>query len=188
MERELTQVDAPDARARKVPWALLIWPLLIGAVVPSAVIIALEIFLAGKPVAQVLSETSARQFAEGENLFSLAMFGLIPFIALDVIIVLVSRVVHDSRRLRWVAAGGFIGIVALMVPLHVLVWLPLYTGQRMSSTAVLAFLFIPFYCCVTMVIGLLCGEVAFQSRRQSRSVLRQPLTDMPPGQSPPGAR
>jgi hypothetical protein len=174
----LTHVDAPDARARKLPWALLIWALFIGAVVPSAVIVALEIFLGDKPVAQVLSETTASQFAAG--LDPLSFIHLIPFVALDVSVVLLSRLVHDSSRLRWIAAGGFIGILALMVPLHVLVWLPLYTDERMSSTAVLAFLFIPFYSCVTMVIGLLCGEVAFQSRR--RPVPPQPLIGAPPGQ------
>jgi len=49
---------------------------------------------------------------------------------------------------------GLAGILALMIPAHVSVWSPLYTEERMSSTAVIAFFFIPFYCIVTMGIGV----------------------------------
>ena len=51
------------------------------------------------------------------------------------------------------------GILVLMVFGHVAVWYPLYSEDHMSSTAVIAFFFIPFYCLGTMAIGLLIGWV-----------------------------
>lgn len=49
------------------------------------------------------------------------------------------------------------GILLLMILGHVAVWYPLYGGGHMSSTAVIAFFFIPFYCIAAMAIGLLIG-------------------------------
>ena len=41
--------------------------------------------------------------------------------------------------------------------MHAAVWWPLYFGGHMSSTAVVAFLFIPFYALGFLVIGLVIG-------------------------------
>lgn len=51
------------------------------------------------------------------------------------------------------------GILVLMVLGHVAVWYPLYGGGHMSSTADIAFFFIPFYCIAVMAVGLLVGWV-----------------------------
>jgi hypothetical protein len=97
-----------------------------------------------------------RQFAEGENLFLLALFGLVPFVALSVVCRVAARRL-SSVRLACLGTGGLLGILGLMVPAHVAVWYPRYGPGRMSSTAVIAFVFIPFYCLVTLFIGLLVG-------------------------------
>ena len=97
-----------------------------------------------------------RQFAEGQNLFLLAAFGLIPFAALSAICaVAASRL--TPIRLACLGVGGLLGIFALMVPGHFSVWYPLYGPGRASSTAVVAFIFIPFFCLVTLGVGLLAG-------------------------------
>ena len=49
------------------------------------------------------------------------------------------------------------GNTAQNIPAHIGIWKPLYTHEHMSSTAVIAFLFIPVYCTVTMLIGLGIG-------------------------------
>jgi hypothetical protein len=151
-------------RIRGLPWAILVLPLAIGVFVPSGVIFALEAMLTEKTVGQVLSDIASRQFAEGENLFLLAVFGLVPFVVLSVALLFVHRSRHGRPRLRWMAIGGLVGILALMIPMHVLVWLPLYTNADMGSTAVLAFLFIPWLCCASLIIGLGTAELLFRRR------------------------
>jgi len=53
-----------------------------------------------------------------------------------------------------------IAITAFTAWGHAAVWWPLYfRGYRMSSTAVIAFLFIPFYALGALAVGLLVGYV-----------------------------
>lgn len=127
--------------------------LIVGLITPSLVIFLLEITL-GKidPVAS-FKDIAFRQFAEGHNLFFLAVIGLIPFGALSIVMRCISSVI-PRLQFSLFSLFGLIGILALMIPAHVSVWRPLYTDEHMSSTAVIAFLFIPFYCLVTMAIGI----------------------------------
>ncbi len=46
-----------------------------------------------------------------------------------------------------------------MVPAHVSIWYPLYTGGHIALTAAIAFLFIPFYCIPALAVGLLVGWI-----------------------------
>jgi len=128
----------------------------IGLVTPSLIIFCLEVF-GGRinPLASI-ADILRRQFSEGDNLFLLAAFGLIPFAVLSVACFVAARWLSSSR-LACVAVGGLLGVLALMVPGHVAVWYPLYGRGHASSTAVIAFIFIPFYCIATLCIGLLVG-------------------------------
>ena len=134
-------------------------PLIVGLVTPSLVILSLETFVGGVPLQGAIRDVAARQFASGHNLFLLAVLGLIPFLLLTAILMLVYRSEKQRHRAPWLSIAGTAGALALMIPAHVAVWLPLYTGDHMSSTAVVAFLFIPFYSCVTMCAGLLLEVV-----------------------------
>lgn len=135
-------------------WVAL--PLVIGLVTPSAIIFCLEVFVGRiSPVAAIL-DIGRRQFAEGHNLFLLAVLGLVPFVLLSVSVIIASRRLCASR-VGCLTIGGLIGILAFMVPSHIGVWYPLYGGGHMSSTAVIAFLFIPFYCIPTLAIGIIIG-------------------------------
>lgn len=145
------------------PSSIWLWlPLIAGFITPSLIIFIMDVALGKRPITAAVSELARRQFAEGENLFSLALFGLIPFALLALILFLVRRGAH-RRRVPALSIAGTIGALAFMIPSHVGVWLPLYTNEHMSSTAVIAFVFIPFICCVTMLVGLLVGALA--SRR-----------------------
>ncbi len=128
----------------------------IGLVLPSLIIFCLEIFVGHIPPLTSLADILRRQFAAGHNLFLLAAFGLIPFAALSLVCFIASRWLSPSR-LTCVAGGGLLGILLLMIPAHVAVWYPLYGGGHLSSTAVIAFVFIPFYCLATLGIGLIIG-------------------------------
>jgi len=128
----------------------------IGLVSPSAIIFCLEVFVGHIGPITSIADILRRQFAEGDNLFLIALFGLIPFALLSAVCFLAARRLHSSR-LACVAVGGLLGILALMVPGHIAVWYPLYGPGHMSSTAVIAFIFIPFYCIATLCVGLFLG-------------------------------
>ena len=133
-------------------------PIIAGILTPSLVILILEIFVGHISIIQSVSNIIERQFASGENLFLLMLFGLFPFIILIWIISPISRKIN-GKRLNCIFWGGLIGILLPMITGHVAVWYPLYGGGHASSTSVIAFFFIPFYCIVTMGIGLLIGWI-----------------------------
>ncbi len=137
----------------------LIWvvtPLVIGLVVPSLIIFYLEVFVGNIAPLVAAEDIMERQFSEGDNLFLLAAIGLIPFATLSAICAAAASRLTPSR-LACLGVGGLVGILSLMVPGHISVWYPLYGPGQMSSTAVIVFLFIPFYCLGTLAIGLLVG-------------------------------
>lgn len=133
-------------------------PLVIGIITPSAVIFYLEVFVGRiRPVAAV-ADILRRQFGGGHNLFLLALFGLIPFAVLSVICyAAASR--FSAARLSCLGIGGLMGILGRMVAAHVAVWYPLYGGGHMSSTAVIAFIFVPFWCLPALGVGLFVGWI-----------------------------
>lgn len=143
-----------ENRRQRLIW--VVTPLVIGLLVPSLVIFFLAVFIGHISPSAAAVDILRRQFSEGDNLFLLAAVGLIPFAALSATCAVAASGLTPTR-LACLGIGGLIGILVLMIPGHISVWYPLYGPGRMSSTAVLAFLFIPFYCLVTLVIGLLGG-------------------------------
>lgn len=125
----------------------------IGLLTPSLIIFCLEIVVGGIEPLTSIAGIFRRQFAEGHNLFLIAVFGLIPFAAHSIVCFVAARHLNPAR-LACVAIGGLVGILGLMVPGHISVWYPLYGPGRASSTAVIAFFFIPIYCSVTLSVGL----------------------------------
>ncbi len=137
----------------------LTWSLLclgIGLVTPSAILFCMDVLIGHIDPLTSIAGILRRQFAQGHNLFLIALFGLIPFAVLSAACFLAARRMQ-STRLACVAVGGLLGILIVMVPGHMAVWYPLYGSGRLSSTAVVAFVFIPFYCLVTVCIGLFAG-------------------------------
>jgi hypothetical protein len=146
-------IDSIHKKFDAFRWACLGVILIVGVVTPSIVILLLEITVGDIAPSISMKDIAQRQFAEGHNLFSLAMFGLIPFVALSILLFDLSRKL-TTPRFCFFAACGLIGILSLMIPAHASVWRPLYTDEHASSTAVIAFIFIPFYCLATMGIGI----------------------------------
>ena len=130
--------------------------LAIGMITPSSIIFYLEVFVAHIDPLTSIADVLRRQFAEGHNLFLIALVGLIPFVALSLVCFAASRHMK-SAQLACIAVGGLLGILGLMVPGHIAVWYPLYGPGHMSSTAVVAFFFIPFYCIASLCAGLFVG-------------------------------
>jgi hypothetical protein len=132
-------------------------PVILGVLAPSLVIFILEVFVGHISPAHSVADILQRQFEEGENLFLLMACGFIPFAILIGSTALFSRTLK-GKQLDCVFIGGMAGILVFMIPTHIDVWYPLYSGGHMSSTAVVAFIFIPFICIGTMGIGLLIGR------------------------------
>ena len=145
-------------------------PAIAGILTPSLVIFILEVFVGNIPPLRSVQSILKRQFAEGENLFEIMLIGLIPFAVLIVINIAKSRIM-PVPKLDFLAFGGLIGILLFMVFGHVAVWYPMYGGGHMSSTAVIAFFFIPVFCIVAMGIGMflslaICRLIFGKNRRQ----------------------
>jgi hypothetical protein len=138
---------------------VLFWciaPLIIGFPMPSLAIFYLEVFVAHTSSADAATDILHRQFAEGDNLFLGQLMGLPPFAGLSLACFLAAHK-FSPARLACLGIFGLLGILAFMIPCHISVWYPHYSGGHMSSTAVIAFVFIPFFCFVPLVIGLLIG-------------------------------
>ena len=133
-------------------------PVIFGVLTPSLVIFVLEVFVGNMSPTRSVADILYRQFAAGHNLFLIMAFGFIPFAILIGATALFSLKLK-GKQLDCVFIGGLVGILAFMIPTHVSVWYPLYSGRHMGSTAVVAFIFIPFLCIGTMGIGLLIGRV-----------------------------
>jgi len=131
----------------------LLFIFVIGLFIPPFIVFYLEITLGDITPIESLMNIAQRQFAEGHNLFLHTIIGLIPFGALNIILrFLTSKLTRI--RFCFFTICGLAGILALMIPAHVSVWQPLYTDVHTSSTVLIAFRYIPFYCLGTMGIGV----------------------------------
>jgi len=157
--RYATQAPMKPHIVNALMWSLI--TLGLGFVTPSLIIFFLEITVGGINPAASAADIWHRQFAEGHNLFLLAAIGLIPFAVHSIVIFVVART-RTPRQLACIVLGGLIGILALMIPCHASIWYPLYSHGHASSTAVIGFLFIPFYCLITLAIGLFFGRSVCQ--------------------------
>ena len=131
-------------------------PIAIGVLTPSLIIFLLEVFVGRISLIRSVITILQRQFAAGHNLFLIMIIGFIPFAILMGITAIVSIKIK-GKQLDCIFYGGLTGIVALMAFGHIAIWYPLYGGGHMSSTAVIGFFFIPFYCIATMGMGLVIG-------------------------------
>jgi hypothetical protein len=151
-------MEPPNARFDAFRRAWLSAILAIGLITPSLVLFLVEVTAGKIPPLTSLRDIAHRQFAGGHNLFLLAVIGLVPFAVLAILLRFLSR--HLTRgSFLFLSLCGLAGILAFMIPMHVVVWRPLYTDEHASSTAVIAFVFIPFYCVATMSVGLAAGAL-----------------------------
>src|SRR5262245_9956299 len=132
-------------------------PLIAGAVTPSAVVFFLEMFGSRRPPSRPPSGTTLSAD------FIFIALTLIPFVVLIMATATVSAKLR-GWRLECVFWGGLVAVTGFTAYGHASVWWPLYFGGHMSSTAVVAFIFIPFYALGALLVGLfvvyvisLCG-------------------------------
>ena len=138
-------------------WILL--PPALGAIIPSAVIFCLQVFVANISPLVALADVIQRQAGKDTQLWVIAAINIIPFVTLSIICSFLARSI-PQRRLNCIGLSGLVGILALMIPLHIDVWYPVFSGQRTSSTGPVGLVFAPFYCLGTLFVGLLVGWLA----------------------------
>jgi hypothetical protein len=134
-------------------------PLMAGILTPSVVIFILQVFVAKISPFKSVLDILNRQFAEGHNLFLLMLISFIPFAA-NIFVTWLASKKMSAARLDCIFWGGFIPVLGFTLVSHFSVWYPLYApGQHMSSTAVVAFVFLPIAGLEYLVIGSLIGWV-----------------------------
>ena len=142
---------------------LAVFTISIGLVTPSLTLLAIQMIVGSVPFETAFADILFKQFAAGHNLFMIAEFGLIPFILLAIMMLRFPR--HNTRRKYYTRyVSGLIGILGFMIPAHVGIWYPLYGPGGMSSTAVLGFFVIPFYCIGTLILGMLIGRLVTRAK------------------------
>jgi hypothetical protein len=107
---------APFNRVRE-SWVWLLAPPVVGFITPSLVISTLQVLVGGLTPYAAIQDIAGRQFAPGYNLFLLALWGLIPFLVLSVLLLVQPAGVPRSR-IACLSIFGLLGILGLMVPTH----------------------------------------------------------------------
>lgn len=133
-------------------------PLIIGLLTPAGVVLGLNIFVSGQPLVSAITDPCKGPFAGDMCCWHPFFLGftLIPFIALSILSWLASKQITHARVIL-IELFGLLGILAVTIPAHISVWYPLYGGGHMSSTAVIAFVFIPFVAIGGMALGIFVG-------------------------------
>jgi hypothetical protein len=132
--------------------------LIIGLLAPAGVVLGLDIFVKGRPLVSAITDPYKGPFAKDMCCWKpfFLGFALLPFVALSILIWLASKRITTARVIL-IELFGLLGILAVTIPAHIDVWYPLYGGGHMSSTAVVAFVFIPFFAMGGMALGAFLG-------------------------------
>ena len=130
----------------------------------------------------------AAGFADAFKYFSiigylfLTAFRLVPYVGLGIILIVLSKTKLKDYVLP-VFIGGFVGILAMILWGSWMAQRPFYTGEHVSSTTAIAFLFIPFYACATGGIGALALAVLYTPFRFLMKKQKAEPTGSPDGGS-----
>ena len=135
----------------RVKWVLTI--LFIGFITTPAVIFFFELFVKNITIRDLVNQLLNGQFKEGDNIFLLSVYGLIPF-ALHSLFCHSFGEVFNNRVLNCYGLIGIVSIMSCMVPMHFFAWIPVYRGDLVSSTSVLVFIVIPWFCVLSLGLGL----------------------------------
>jgi hypothetical protein len=87
-------------------------------------------------------------------------FRLVPYVGLAFLLGLLSKTKYKDYVLP-VFIGGLIGILSLILWGFWTAQLPYYTGEHVSSTTAIAFVFIPIYANLTGGLGVLVSAAIY---------------------------
>ena len=135
----------------------------IGFITTPAIIFFLDILIGNINPLKSIPEIISRQFNDRDNLFLLTIYGLIPFM-LHGAFCFWYGVVFSYRVLNCYAVTGLLSILLCMIPMYALTWLPLYGYGKSSSTYVIVLMFIPWFCVLSLGLGLAVSWLITRTR------------------------
>jgi hypothetical protein len=87
-------------------------------------------------------------------------FRIVPYAGLAFLLFMLSKTKSKDYVLP-VFIGGLLGILALLLWGFWTAQLPYYTGEHVSSTTAIAFVFIPIYACLSGGVGVLVSAAIY---------------------------
>jgi len=135
-------------------------PVVVGVLLTSLVLLLVKISIGEVAPLKAIVDVLQSQFSSSRNLFVIALFNALPFLALS--FVLKSYTGKSSSNLNWFRAA--VCLVAMIIPfcwMHLQIWGPVYR-QEGNSSAELGFLLTPIYCTVALVIALSLFNAMFR--------------------------
>lgn len=149
---------SPPHFSKKEFWGAI----LLGFVLPWVVRISVEAFFKPDQIGRILARFPELLFASGHNLFLLGLLSALPF----VVFVFMTRwrykmsTAEDPKTFlphKWGVIFAGVTVLAMSLFIQLVVWIDVFNPKGGSSTAVIAFVFLPFYALALMPVGYLVG-------------------------------
>ena len=129
---------------------------------PWIVRILVESFFKPDQIGRILARFPELLFASGHNLFLLGVMNAIPFVVFAFLTRWRCRMsgAEDPKaffphKLGIIVAG--LAVLGISLFIQLVVWADVFSPKGGSSTAVIAFVFLPFYAMALMPVGYLVG-------------------------------
>lgn len=149
---------SPPNFSRKNFWGVI----LLGFVLPWIVRISVEAAFKPNEIGRILARFPELLFASGHNLFLLGLLNALPFVVFAFMTRWRYRMsaAEDPKtflphKLGVIFAGTT--VLALTLFIQLVVWMNVFSPKAGSSTAVIAFVFLPFYALALMPVGYFVG-------------------------------
>ena len=123
---------------------------------------AVEAAYKPEQIINILSRFPSLLFASGHNLFLLGLINAIPFVVFAFLTrwryrLSASEEPNSFRPHKWGVIFAGLAVLAMTLFVQLVVWLDVFNPKGGSSTAVIAFVFLPFYALALMPVGYLAG-------------------------------
>lgn len=141
-----------------------LFPIVVTAAVvtPELVRWVMEVMLGGATIAGGFTEVLKYTSLAGYAFFG--VFRAVPYAALAALLVVVA--LNRTRPYVWpIFIGGYTATTWFIVTGFWGAQRAYYTGEHVSSTTALAFVFVPIFACIPMVVGALGATVPFAIAR-----------------------
>lgn len=121
-----------------------------------------EAFYKPEQIVVILTRFPFLLFASGHNLFLLGLINAVPFVVFAFLTRWRYRMsamenAKTFRSHKWGVIGAGFVVFAMSLFIQLVVWMDVFNPKGGSSTAVIAFVFLPFYALALMPVGYLVG-------------------------------
>ena len=129
----------------------------LGLCEPQAILFIIHVAIGGMSIKKAFPEVIVSN-SENGYFFITSILNLIPFIILNIYLFVKHR--YDSaKKYIFMYASGLVGILILLIPMHIVTFYGINKSLPGSSTAPIAFIFLPLYAVFALSMGLWGGRV-----------------------------